>query len=635
MQTLSVARRALLVVVVAAHPGVAVAEPPAAPDPAPRLGKAGLTVRLSLADLDGRPLAQVAAGETFGLELRFEDPAGGALPRDLAPTAWLRRLVPGRATCQQAAQMVRVTRRLSPDDVPLAGLSILTLDAAHRLAVIDPHQPANARIVAPIVPAGEPPGAVVVHPDLGAALMSRPERGDILLAPLPSGRAVVLAHGLGRPTALLPAPGRRLWVGDEAEGRALLINAATGAVERAVALARPGPVWLMAAGPDAVAIVDGDGTALFADAATGLPTARFPAGAASGAAAAIPDGLVAVGEDGRLLMRYADDPEREHDLGIAGRALGVSADPSGRWAVAWARRSGDGAGGEVEVSVLDLARGLRVAGFVAPEPVDEAVVTPRAAFLSWPSRPVVTVLDLAAPPGADRPVDRDVRLAEEPAAAARDGLAARRGHPMMVPLTPLAAVAVVRPGGRTLHTITAGGGLTSAPMSVLALKGDPPVALAAYPRSLVPGPPGKFRATARLPRGGSWELAVTKGVGGTTACLPLPAETEPEPPEQPHLVGDVQRRADGPGRELVLGLAGWSEARAKPGALALRVGALDGSSMRSVLARRDADGLFRADLPWADDRDYAVALEDEDLARPTVVHGRAAPAPDAAIGARP
>ncbi len=564
----------------------------------------GLSVSLALTDLDGQAIDRIATAESFRITLRFSEPSGGGPPRDLNPVAWLRRVGAGRPACQDAARALRVTGRPSPDDVPLAGLSVVTLDDGNRLASIDPHRPASARIVSGLVALDEAPGALAVQPDLGLALFSRPSQGDVMAMPLPAGRPRVWAAGLGRPGAIVAGTGGRAWVGDDG-GRALLLDAA-GRVVVSHPL-EPGRVRFMVGGPT-LAVAGGGAVRKF-DRATGTPLATYPLASDETAVAATPDALLTIA-GGRLTRRFDDAPEAAGRLDLPGHVLAAAVDPAGRWALAAARD----ASGRHAIHVLDLARARRVYGAEAPESFDEAVIVGQAAFLTWRSRPVVTVIDLAALASGPDAAVRDVRLAEWPGNAAQ----AVRTGPMIVSLAPLTAVAVVRPGGRTLHTVTGGGGLSSAAMSAISLKGAPPVALALHPRSLVRNAAGDvFEGIARLPRGGTWEVAVTTGIGGTTACLPLPTDPEPEPAPAPRLAAAFE--PGGSATRLAVWLEHWPADRPLPARLPLRIVALDGSSVRLAEAARPApDGPFRADLPSAAAGSYVVSLGGGEEIRPAL-----------------
>lgn len=562
----------------------------------------GLRVSLTLTTADGAPLDQASVGTPFRLKLRFID-SFGAAATGLTPVAWLRRPGPGRPLCQEAARAYRVTGRISSDDVRLAGLFILTMDAEARLGVVDPARPTGSGTIAALSSIGEAPGAVVVHEGLGAAFATRPSRGDLLRLALPAGRPVVVAEGLGRPVALLPRPSGRLWVGDDAGGRALLLGQ-DGRQLAEIGLSI-GPVRLLSAGPARLLAIGADGAAQLLDGVTGRLIATFPAGTATGAVAATSDALVASDSAGKLVRRWADVPDAAEVLEMPGRVSGLSISADGHWLVATTTDAAANPG----VGVFDLTRGLQVHGFSAPEPVDEAVVAGHAVFLTWRSRPVVTVIDLASLAaggvgGGDAAV-RDVRLVEDPA-----GGPDLRSGPMMTALDPLPAVAVVRPGSRSMATVMAGGGLSSAPMSVVPLKGDPPRQIAAFARSLVETAPGMFEISAQLPRGGEWELVTTTGIGGTTACLHVAAEAEAEPKLQPSLIvqletvtgiGDGIRTTDLLAR--IDAVSGRSSVR-------LLLAALDGGWARVVEARAEQDGTFRTRVTWPWPGAFSVAVAD-------------------------
>ncbi|SFU46112.1 hypothetical protein SAMN02799631_00741 [Methylobacterium sp. 174MFSha1.1] len=585
--------RLLSAILACAAAGPGRAEGPA-PEPALAFGSAGLAVSAEITDLDGAPLVEAPAEVPFRIRLAFRDPGGEA--RGVTnPVAWLRPLGATASSCQDSARAVRVTGRLSGDDVPLAGLSLVTLDAGNRVAIVDPHRPAASRIVAGIVPMGGPPGGFAVHPGRGELIYGRPDRGEVVTVPLPWGRPSVLAAGLAGPHALLPAPAGRVWVAEDHHARLL---DRTGATVRHLPL--PGPVALHEAGPGRVLAAGRDGSGLLLDRGTGEAVARFPPGRIGPVAAATPDAVLTIRED-RLVRYYADSPDRPDDLAVPGIPLAIRTDEAGRWAAVLSRD----AAGSLGLSLVDLVLGRRVHGFETPEPFDEAVLLGAALFLTWPTRPVVTVVDLAALRNGDAAI-REVRLGGPLNPVPRRG-------PMMAPLTPLAAVAVMRPGGRTLHTVLAGGGLSSAPAQVIDLKGDPPVALAAYPRSLVSSGEGRFEATARLPRGGRWELVTTTGIGGTTACLPIPVQAAPEPPPPPRLDAEIGARTAG-SVTLTIRLHGGPPRR-PGGGLRVRLTALDGSDVRDLAADPHGGNFLTAPFPAAPGL-YAVSLADGSPLRP-------------------
>lgn len=551
-------------------------------------GTSGLSVSLELADLDGRPLAQAPIDTPFRMHIGFSGPA----ERNLAPTAWLRRAGEGAATCQDSARAVRVTGRLGAEDVPLAGLAVVTIDRANRVAIVDPARPASSRIVAGIVDLGESPGDSVVHAERGELLVSRANQSDVLALPLPWGKPRTLASGLARPTTLLPAQAGRLWLATR--DRVLLLDR-SGANLHAENV--PDGARLLDAGPARVLIAGPNGEGRLLDRATGATRATFPAGSIGAVAAATRDAILTTHAD-RLVRLFGDSPDRPEILDVPGPITAIRTDAAGRWAIAASRDADDGH----QLHLVDLVTGRRAFGFAAPEPFDEAVLTESAVFLTWPSRPLVTVIDLAALGRGGDAAIRDVRLnaAAEPGGATRSGA-------MMVSLAPLSAVAVMRPGGRTLHMVLAGGGLTSAPVQAIELKGDAPVAIAAYPRSLVAMGDGRFEATARLPRGGRWELVATTGIGGTTACLPVATTPVPEPPPEPALIATIlAREADG--ASLSVSLRDWPGPLPRHG-LRLRLAALDGSDVVEVDAAWAEIDYRTARLPLRPIA-YAISLRD-------------------------
>ncbi|MET7241765.1 hypothetical protein ABZT49_00190 [Methylobacterium sp. EM32] len=600
----------------AAVPTPFAAEPPS-DEAGPRiaLDTAGLAVSATLLDLDGRDIDVVPVDAPFRIRIAFTDPAGGEAALAAPPTAWLSPRGPGTGSCRDATRSRWSTDRPPADAVALEGLSVATVDAEGRIAIVDPHRPAAARIVAGIVPLGERPGGLLIHRGRGDMLVSRPAQGDVVAVPLPWGRPATLAQGLRRPGAILAAPRGGAWIAEA--GRAVLLDRAgrVAATADFAGAEGSGPVRLLEAGPARIAALGGDGSAALLDRGTGETLLRLPPGSVGPVAAATADALLTE-RGGRLVRLYADAPDRPEDLGLPGPVIGLAVDGSGRWAVAAARSPAGG----VELGVIDLPFGRRVHGFAAPEAFDEVLVTASAAFLTWPTRPVVTVIDLAALATGDA-ATRDVRLDE----TRRPGAGPRFG-PMMVPLEPLSAVAVVRPGGAMLHTVLAGGGLTSSPKQALELKGAPPAALAAFPRSFVRHGPGTFESTARLPSGGAWDLVATTGIGGTGACLPLPVAAAPEPPPPPALSAEILAH-DPDATVLAIRLHNWPVAAPTR----LRLAALDGGGVVIVAAAPAGDGSLRTAAFRSRRTLYALTAGDGRGvgARPATVDLRHPPASEA------
>jgi hypothetical protein len=183
--------------------------------------RSGLSVAVSTVDARGRDLPRVRVSETFRIRIAFtEDAAARAAPAlNLRPAAWLRRVTAGKPACVDAAQAFRATGRLSREDIALAGYWLLSLDSAHRLAIIDPALSNTRTNLMGLAVLEARPGGSVVSKNGRSLVVTRPERGDLLTVELPSGRTRPLVSGLGRPTDIIDGPGDTLWAGDDANGR--------------------------------------------------------------------------------------------------------------------------------------------------------------------------------------------------------------------------------------------------------------------------------------------------------------------------------------------------------------------------------------------------------------------------------
>jgi hypothetical protein len=580
--------RARAAAAAALFPALAVAPSAVAQD------TAGLRVTVRLADAAGAALEAARASEPFQIRIAFEDAATGAPPAArIRPAAWLRRPAPGKPACTEAARAFRATGRLSRDDVALTGFWLLSVGEDNRLAVMDPSMPVGQGNTLALAPLDEPPGDLVVLDAGRWAAASRPGRGDVVGLDLPGGRLRPFAMDLGRPGDLLEGTAGTLWVADDAAGRAVHLDPAGRRLgEHAVG---PGPVALRRAGPRHILAAAADGSALLLHAADGRPAARLAPGTMAAPFAATDTAIVAaVPGENALGVRYLDDLERPRAIPVAGRPSGLAVSADGRKAVAWS--------GDRKVDVIDLALGLRAHGFEAEDAVEEAAFAGSAVFLTYRSRPVVTVVDLSAGAGGGggaggEPPVRDVRLA----ANAKVPTPSATAGPRLVSLSPQPKVLVALPGSKSVFEVAAGGGIATAPMSILGLKSEPPARLAVASRSLRETAPGVFEASAQLGAGGGWELVVTTGVAGTTACAPIEvAGGEPEAPRPRLLVTAATDhvRAGQPAK-LQAGVENAPEGAPRRW-VELVVASLDGGWRRVVAAELGPDGLYHGEVafPW-------------------------------------
>lgn len=546
----------------------------------------GLDVKLTLSDEQGRPTERVKPGEQFALRIHLKDAATGAPVAGLLPQAWLRRPGPGRGACTEAGRALRATGRLARTDVALTGTAFLVLGSDRRLAIMEPDVSLATSNIAALVPLDEVPGSVIGHRD-GMAFVSLPQRGEVLRIDVPTGKVHRHASGLARPGAMLDAAAGRLWVATQA-GEALLLDRNGKQVSRLQGAG--GPVTISAAGPLHVVVMDAGGAAQIANRDTGALETALPAATLAGPFAAGGGVLVSKAETAGISIRYVDAPQIPQNVTLSAAPEGIAVSTDGRYAAVWSNT-------ERRIDLIDVALARRLRTFAADDEVDEAMFAGEAAFFSYRSRAVISVINLLLLKDGDAAV-RDIRLTER----SRSEEASARQGALLASLAPASAVLVARPAGQTLFTVMAGGGLANSPMSALALKTASPTALVALRRSLAEIEAGVYEASTKLPSGGAWELVMTTGILGTTSCIAIDAEgAAPVVPELPRLIVDMPS-APRPRQttRLRIKIANLEPAKPIGDSVDLLIAAFDGGWSQQYRARRSgSDFVVDAIFPWA------------------------------------
>lgn len=548
---------------------------PAAAQPSASLENAGLKIVAEIADTDGRPLSEVTPEAPFNVKVKFSDALTGTGVSGLTPAMWLRRTAVGKSVCAEAARAFRATNKLSLDDVPLAGLQLMRMDAQGRVATVDPRKSLSGSNMASLISLAEPASALVSHRD-GHVLASLAGRGEVVRLDA-AGRQSVLAKGLVRPMQLLDAPSGRLWVSETTGVRLLDADGAT------IVHRDHGEVAaLLAAGDDRLVAAFISGKALALERGSGEVIAEIdtlPGGTIWGATAS---SLVQVSPTG-LRVVYFDDPGRPREIALPDKVSGLAVDRNGKLAVAWSA-------GARTVHIVDLALLVRVHGFAATDAVDRGVIAGGGVFLTYRTRSVVTVISLALLKDGDA-AQRDVRLAEW-----ND---AEQAATLLTPLDATSQAIVGRVGAETLYLVNEGGGLATSPMSAFKIGRDAPVMLLAHERRLLEVQTGVFQAAASVHSPGPWEIVATTGVLGSSACMPLPvagtAASESDPARLDIVVDQPIRQREP--SIVKVRLLGEAPAYAE---LPLTAVAAEGGWMRTFRAARGADGAYHAEFtfPW-------------------------------------
>lgn len=344
----------------------------------------------------------------------------------------------------------------------------------------------------------------------------------------PSSRArAPAASGPRRAVSDRWARGCRVWL--------LRIVAAKGVEERATgvtafAVASDGRVAARAGRAE-----DGAGEVVLFDLATGAAIARFVTGTSAGPVAAVLPigdtseiGGVAVLRGESVELRYADAPEEEFSIPLAAPATRLAVAPDERFLFAH-----DPSGGPV--SIVDIARGGLAQAVAADVPVAELAFTAGTAFLLRADQASVGALHLKAIREGEPLQAREVMLGRPWPGEPPEGawIAAFPGGGQLI------AVHAESYSGFILHDNPAMSD-RSWPMTRVHLRGGEPRRIVVLDRSFRQTSPGVFESTALLPSAeAGWELVLTTGLGGQTACVEVPT------------AASVHDTARGPGTILV------------------------------------------------------------------------------------
>ncbi|MFT4012703.1 MAG: hypothetical protein QM682_04705 [Paracoccus sp. (in: a-proteobacteria)] len=493
--------------------------------------KPPLDASVRFLDPQGADLAQVVPGQPFQVALSFAARIG-SVPSDLAPLAWLRQRGPGDLPCAETAAAYRATGSAALGSVDLNGrvLGVLARDGA--MTVLDPQRAlgtANLLAAHRFDPA---PLDLAADPTAGRFLLTLPERGE-LVALDPMGGTRVVARGLDRPGPLVAAASGGAWLVEQGSGDVLRPDRGQRWSLGARAIAGDG------APSRRLAVLSSDRLTVLGDDGTTLLSAPAPGALAVGLG---PEAALWLGADA-LHVLWLDAPlAPAQRIALDGSFQRIAVSPEGRMVVLSAPdRLGFG--------VVDLARGRMVQSALTDSPVAEVAFLPQTAMLRLADGSAVGVMDLrgAAPAGAE-PVLGRVSIGPR---GAPDGPEAR----LLVPLSPEPAMLAIHADSFTGFVLDRRHAVSGKPaMEAMRLRGGIPRLAVALDRGLRPAGPGRFLASARLPRPGAWELVVSAGLGQMAFCamLPVPPQLEAVQ-DQP---GRIQAQADAQGRLRLLFLAG-------------------------------------------------------------------------------
>ncbi|PZO81250.1 MAG: hypothetical protein DI629_05375 [Mesorhizobium amorphae] len=485
-----------------------------------------LSARVVLADAAGKPIEHPAAGSVFRVEVRIDDALSTSPAADLPLEGWIRPVEETNLPCNSAVQSFRATRRLPTGSIDLNGSFLVTVNEDASFGVVDPRFDLAS---ANLLKAGrlkERPASVAVNEALQTAYFALAESGEIVALTLPSGDLRPFRSGLGSPFKLMPAGASGLWVAERSPPRLRLL--APDGRQSADVVAGPGALLVAGSENGPIMAATSDGRTKVARRADGGILADFagPAGASAialagmredGAGATAAAFLDASGT--HVDLRYLDDPRRSLGIALPFPANALHATPDGRHLFAL-----DGAH---HLSIVDLALSRVVQGVVFNKPVREMVFAGRTAVFLYRDTSAAAVLDLSTIREGQGAILKEVRLGA-PSESAGDAR-------LLLALPPSEQALAVHQESRAgfvidEHSMAIG----APPMSAVSLRGGVPFSVTLAPRGFREERPGRYVTTAAIASPGSYELVLTTGIGGLSACVgfAVPGEARTDRPVQ-------------------------------------------------------------------------------------------------------
>jgi hypothetical protein len=476
---------------------------------------AGTRATLTLTDSGGHPVETAAPGAVFGLRLALTDAVSGEpyLPPE-GVYAWLREVKRGNLSCADATDNFLKTRNLPKDAIDLNGIAIIDVTDDGSVHLSDPKLDLATSNMLAAHRLDGPPAGMAVHDGRRSLLVSVPARQEVLEFPASGEAPTVIAKGLNGPGALVPGPGRSVYVAEDGAG-AVSRMGPDGGKEISFVIGR-GPLTLSGAGRY-LAAVAADGAVAVIDMETGKPALSLPGSSETVAAAAWGDSLsglaVTIGRGGdALLLRYLDAPAEAVRIPVATRVKRLAISPDGRHVLAFSPDSNG-------LSIVSLAAGRLAQALALPAPVAEIAFLGQIALIRLADASAIISIDLAtAEPGVTASVGK-VPLGAPSAKAADSRL--------LFALSPAPRAIAVHPD--TFSAIVVESKMAAAdslPQTGFRLRGGVPVFVGAVDRSFRQTSPGIYETAATIERPGAYELMITTGVAQLRACFRIRVEGE-------------------------------------------------------------------------------------------------------------
>ncbi|WP_437838234.1 YncE family protein [Sorangium sp. So ce1153] len=524
--------------------GPGAAQPEAAPSPASRVERDGVSIAFTLRALEGdaprvgaAPAAGAAAAPAFTdavAEFTLRDATTGAPVRGLSPLGWMSRrgaggaagpsgggpagaldAAPDEAGCRAKIKTFMAGLLSVRPEVDMNAYFLWTLNRDSTLSVINPQVALGRTKLRSVVSLAGPGVSLALHPDRDRLYVTL--RGGRGLAVVDTRRALVKANvPVGEePTGVAVAPdGRTVWVGNDGDGTVSVVDARSTDVLRTL---RVGPghheiafadggraAWITSQRGEAVAVVD---------VATLEPLGEVAVGEGAVSIAASDEaGVVYVANAERAEVTILDPARRT----VAGRVplkpgLGaVRFDPRGRFAFALNPAAN-------EVSLLDASTGAvahTLSGFAAP---DAVTFTDAFAYVRNRGAARVSLIDRAGLGGPAVPPVVHVAVGQEAPARARPEPPGQGGLVAAIAPMPEGNGAVVAsPADRALYFYVEG---MMAPIGTFSNYGREPTAVLVEDRSLKEVRPGVYATTVRLGAEGLHDVALLLDRPRAAVCL--------------------------------------------------------------------------------------------------------------------